>query len=130
MHAAPIIALALALTGLGSPAFASDPEPTAPLYCETTPGSTPALGTAVFADIVTAYEEKVGWKPWVETTSPTTFTIGFSPNARESDNEIALFEAEAYRDGMLVKAITYRIDGEIERISLGVVCLRLTGLLG
>jgi hypothetical protein len=128
MSGAAIIALALA--GLGSPAVAPDPEPTAPIYCETTPGSALPLGTAVFADIVTAYEEKVGWKPWIETTSPTTFMIGFSPNARASDNEIALFEAEAHRDGLVVKSITYRIDGEIERISLGVVCLRLTGLLG
>lgn len=124
------VIIALLLGGVGLPAGVPDPEPRAPIYCEVERGSALAIETAVFADIVTAYEEKVGWRPWVETTSSTTFRIGFSPNGQASDDETAIFEAEAHLDGILMKSITYRIDGEIERISSGIVCLRLTGLLG
>ena len=122
--------IALWLAAVGSPAVALEPQPTAKLYCEYAPGSALPLETAVWADVITAYEEKAGWRPWVQTLSPTTFRIGFSPNARPSDTEIAFLNAETHLDGLVVRSIEYRIDGEVEEVSGGSVCLRLVGLLG
>lgn len=132
MRAPGLLAILLAgLVASAGPAAASDgPAGTAKLYCRDAGGSALSLRRATFADMTAAYEEKVGWRHWVEPVSPTAFKIGFSPNAQASDAESATFEVETHQDGIIVNAVTYRFEGEVEQLDAGLICLRLINLVG
>ena len=123
----------LCLLSVGVPAASTEAGEalpgTARLYCPTAAGEILPLRQATFARMIDAYEEKAGWSHWVEPTAPARYIIGFSPEGRSSDAETAVFDVETYRDGFVVREVTYRFEDQVERLEGGLICMRLVNLL-